>query len=85
MRFRAPIIPHAIAVMVLDLEFYTKDPDGMGDAVNIFLFPDLTPAAESKASLLAHRWEAILEGEAITPFADTRSVPQKNVTKTDIY
>ena len=37
--------------MMLDFDFYTKDPDGVGDAINIFL-PDLTPADRSKAALL---------------------------------
>ena len=57
---RVPRIPHAVAVMVLDLAFYTEDPYSMEDAVNIFIFLDLTPAARSKASLLVRGWGAIL-------------------------
>ena len=40
MRFCAPCIPHSVTVMVLDLAFYTKDPDGVGDTINVFLFSD---------------------------------------------
>ena len=71
MRFRASITPQDVAVMMLDLVLYTKDLDGVGDTVNIFLFPDPTPADGSEAALLARRWYAILGGGAITSFADT--------------
>ena len=40
MRFCAPCITHSVTVMVLDLAFYTKDPDGVGDRINVFLFLD---------------------------------------------
>ena len=62
MRLQAPIKPHSDTVMVLDLVFYTKDPDDMGDAINIFLFFYLSPASGSKAALLEHRWYVILGG-----------------------
>ena len=52
MRLRVPIISHAVSVMVLDLVFYTKDPDGVGDAVNIFFFLDLFLASGYKSALL---------------------------------
>ena len=43
LRFHLPRIPHAVAVMVMALAFHTKDPDRVVDALNIFLFPDLSP------------------------------------------
>ena len=43
----------------------------MGDAINVFLFPDLSPSARSKVELLAKRWDAILGSGALTSFADT--------------
>ena len=43
LRFRPPRISHAAAVMVMALTFHTKDPDGVGNALNIFLFPGLSP------------------------------------------
>ena len=39
--------------MVLALDFHTEDPDGVGDAVNIFLFLYLYSSASSEAALLA--------------------------------
>ena len=34
--FCSPLISHAVTVMVMALAFNTKDPDGVGDALNIF-------------------------------------------------
>ena len=39
LRYRALCISRAIAGMILNLEFLTEDPDGVGDKLNIFLFP----------------------------------------------
>ena len=55
MRFCVPRISHYIVVMVLALTFHTKDPDGVGDAVNAVMFPDLSPAADFEAALLTLR------------------------------
>ena len=44
----------------------------MGDAVNIFIFPDLTPAAGSEAALLGLCLNTILRGVSLTSFVDTR-------------
>ena len=43
----------------------------MGDAINVFLFPDLSPSAGSEAALLVRRWDAILGGGALTFIAYT--------------
>ena len=37
--------PHAVAVMVMALAFHTKDPNRVGDSLNISLFPKLSPLA----------------------------------------
>ena len=71
LRFRVPHISHTVVVLVLGLAFYSEDPDGVGDAVNVFLFLDLSPSAGSEAALLARRWDAIVGGGALTSFADT--------------
>ena len=42
LHLRPPCTPHSVAVMVLELAFHTKDPDRVGDTVNIFLFPYLS-------------------------------------------
>ena len=69
--FVPPHIPHAIAVMVVAIAFHTKDPDGVGDALNIFLFTDLSPLAGLEAALLMRNWDAILGGGTLNSFADT--------------
>ena len=48
LHFRPPQIPHSVAVMVMALSFHTKDPDGVGYAISIFLFTDLSPSAGSE-------------------------------------
>ena len=57
--------------MVMTLAFHTKDPDRVGDTINIFLFTDLSPSAGSEVALLTRKWDVILEGGTLTSFADT--------------
>ena len=71
-------ISHAIAVLVLGLAFYSKDPDDMGDATNVFLLPGLPLLASFEAVLLARIWDAILGGGAFTSFADTNLIIAKH-------
>ena len=70
LRFRPPYTPHAVAFMVMALAFHTKDPDGVGDMLNIFLFPDLSPLVGSEADLLTQKWYVILGGGTLTSFAN---------------
>ena len=71
LRFHPPCISHTVAVMVMALAFHTKDPDGVGDTLKIFLFLDLSPLAGSDAALLTRKWDAILGGGTLNSFADT--------------
>ena len=71
LRFRPPYTPHTVAVMVMALAFHTEEPDGVGDALNIFLFPELYPSAGMKAALLTRKWGAILGDGNLNSFADT--------------
>ena len=43
LRFRAPRISHAVAVLVLGFNFYSKDLDSVGDTIKLFIFLDLSP------------------------------------------
>ena len=52
LQFRPLYTPHPVAVMVMALTFHTKDPDGVENMLNIFLFPDLYPSSGLEASLL---------------------------------
>ena len=65
------LTPHAVVVMVMALAFHTEDPDRMGGALNVFLFPDLSPSAGSETDQLTRKWDAILGGNTLTSFADT--------------
>ena len=71
LRLRYLQISHAVEVLVLVLAFYSKDPDGMGHAINTFLFPELSPLEGSETALLAHIWDAILGGKALILFVET--------------
>ena len=71
LRFRPPRIPHAVAFMVMALAFHTKEPYWVGDALIVFLFPELTPSEGSEAALLMQNFDAILGGITLTSFADT--------------
>ena len=66
-----PQLPRPV-VLILSLKFYSKDPVGVEDAINVFIFPDLSPSVGSEAALLAHEWGAIPGGGTITSFSDTR-------------
>ena len=71
LRFRLPCIPHIIAVMVMARTFHTKDLERVGDALNILLFPDLSPSEGLEAALLNQKWDTILGGGTLTSFTDT--------------
>ena len=74
MCFCALFITHSVAVMVLALAFYTEDPNGVGDEINVFLFPELSPSAGSKATLPTQRWDVVLGGNNFTSFANTSTL-----------
>ena len=43
LHFQSPRISYTFMALILELSFYSKDPDGVGDAINVFLFPDILP------------------------------------------
>ena len=65
-------------VLVLDLSFYSTDPDGMGESINIFLFPVMSPSVGSEAAPLARSRGVILGRRALTSFAYTSLLLSKN-------
>ena len=58
--------------MMLDIAFYSEDPSGVGDEVNVFIFPDLCPLASSETDLLTRLQDAVFCGETLTYFSNTR-------------
>ena len=59
LRSRAHKIFQSITVMVLALVFHSEDPNGVGDAINVFLFPELSPSTGSEEALLTRQWDAV--------------------------
>ena len=58
-------------VTVLYLTFHSEEPDRVGDAVNLFLFVDLSPMTGSEVAPLTRRWDAVFGGGILTSFYDT--------------
>ena len=60
--FCPPLIPHDVAVVVMDLDFHIKDPNGVGNTPNIFLSSDLPPSTVLEAVILKRKYEKIVGG-----------------------
>ena len=74
MCFHYPHITHSVAAMVLALDFYTKDPNGVEDAINVFLLSDLYPFSGSEAAFLNRCWDVVLGENTFTSFSDTGTI-----------
>ena len=57
---------------MLDLSFHSEFPDGVGDALNVFLFLDMSPSAGSYVALLTRHWDAVFGRGTLTSFSCTR-------------
>ena len=77
LRIKLPKITHMVAFLILGVAFHTEDPNGESDAVNIFMFPDLSLAAGTKAALVARRWETSLDSNTLTYYSDTAALMTK--------
>ena len=77
LRRKAPKITHKVAVLLLSLAFHTGYPDRVSNAVNIFMFLDLSLEAGTKAVLVARRWDTALESNTLTSYADTAALMTK--------
>ena len=64
--------------LILNLEFYTEETDGLGDTVKIFLFPDLSLSASSGSVLVARWWYTVLDRSTTTMYADTYTLLQRH-------
>ena len=63
-----------MAVLLLGLHFHTEYPDCVNDTVNIFMFPDLSLSAGSKASMVTRQWDTDLDANTLTLYADTAAL-----------
>ena len=46
--------------MVMVIAFYTKETNRLGDMLNIFFLPDLSPSEGLEADLRTRKWHAVL-------------------------
>ena len=68
---------HIVVGLLLSLSFYTDDPIGIGERVNIFLFPDLSLSEIPEATLVARRWDNKLDSITLATFSYTASLLQR--------
>ena len=60
--------------MVLALAFHYEDPDGVGDALNAFLFPYLYPSAGLEAGIPTKRCYTVFYRGTLTYLTATRLI-----------
>ena len=60
-----------MSILILGLIFRTKDPNGVGDTVHMFLFPYLSHYKVSKDTMVARRWDKMLDRTMLTIYTDT--------------
>ena len=63
-----------MAVLLIGLHFHTEDLDCVKDTVNIFMFPDLSLSAGSKASMVTQRWDTALDANTLTSYVDAAAL-----------
>ena len=58
--------------MIISIYLHSsKDPYGLGGVMNVFLFPDLSPAVGSELALLTRRWDAVFGRGTLASFNNT--------------
>ena len=75
LQYKPPCIYHAVAGLILDLGFYTEEPDGVRDMVKIFLLPGISISTGSEASLVARWWDMALDRSTLITYTNTDSLP----------
>ena len=63
-----------MTVLLLGIHFHTDDLDCINDTVNIFIFPDLSLSAGSKASMVTQRLDTALDANTLTSYADAAAL-----------
>ena len=67
-----------MAVILLGLHFFTKDPDFVNDTVDIFQFPELFLSAWSKASMVTRIWDTALDANTMNSYANTAALMKQH-------
>ena len=63
-----------MALLLLGLHLFTKDPDCVNDTFNIFHFPDLSLYAGSKASMVTQIWDTALDTNTLTSYTNAAAL-----------
>ena len=71
LRYKPPRVTHDVAVLLLGLNFHTKDPDCVNDTVNISHFPNLSLSEVSEDSMVTIRWYMALDANTMTSYTNT--------------
>ena len=54
-----------------------EDPNGVSDAVKIFMFPDLFLSSRIDSALVMQKWDKLLESNTLTSYAYTAAIMTK--------
>ena len=71
LRLKPPNITHVVSVLLLGLDFHTEDPGRVSDAVNIFMFLDLSLLAGTEAALVARHWDTESKSNTLMSYTNT--------------
>ena len=71
LQHKEPRISHIVSVLLLILDLYTDDPNGIGETLNIFLLPDLPLSESSEDTLVARMWDTDFILSTLKTFSDT--------------
>ena len=74
---KSPQVTHAVAVLLLGINFFTKDPECVNNTVNIFQFPDHFLSVGSEASMVTQIWDTALDVNTLTSYADAAALMEQ--------
>ena len=54
-----------------------EDPDRLSYAMNIFMFPYLSPVVDLEAAVIARQWDTSFKSNTLMSYADTSALMSK--------
>ena len=67
-RCKAPLVTHALPLLLLGLRLFTEDPDCVKNTV------DLSLSAGSETSMVTQRWDTMLDSNTMTPYVNASAL-----------
>ena len=77
LRIKRPNITYMVEFLLLGLAFHTEDPDGVSNALNIFMFLDISLEEGEEAAMVAWQWDTALYSNTIKLYTDTTALVTK--------